>query len=412
MRVMFTVSNWKAHYYCMVPLGWALQAAGHEVRMVCPPAQAEAISRSGLLPVPVLDYMDLNFFARVLLYGQILQGEAPATPLPLHPVTSEPVEKIEDIDFQPMAEKALGDYVACMGRSYDSAVTFAEQWQPDLVIHDLVAEEGVLAARLQGIPVVYHTTGLIGAKETVAALERGPADVSGSFGRYGQPTWSRDQIEYMIDPSPSAALPPAGDATRLPCQYVPYNGPGSVPPWLLNERSGKRRVCIIWGNSANGFYGTKLPSLRHAVQSAVDLGCEVVLTANDQQVDALGTLPDDVRVLRNFPVHLLLPDCDAVVHHGSANILMTAGVLGVPQLSLALTAEQTAISERMTATKAVELVSGLTGTGEEIAEAMRSVTHDPGFKEAATALRDEMTGYPTPAEVVRSLERLQAGEKL
>jgi UDP:flavonoid glycosyltransferase YjiC (YdhE family) len=410
MRVMFTVSNWKAHYYCMVPLGWALQAAGHEVRMVCPPAQAEAISASGLLPVPVLDYVDLNYFARVLLYGQILQGEAPATPLPLHPETGEPVASIEDVDFQPMAEKALGEYVACMSRSYDSAVAFAEQWRPDLVIHDLVAEEGVLAARLQGVPVVYHTTGLIGTKETVAALERGPADISQSFGRYGQPAWSRDQVEYMIDPSPAAALPPVGDATRMPIRYVPYNGPGSVPPWLM-ERSDKRRVCIIWGNSANGFYGTKLPSLRHAVQAAADLGHEVVLTANDQQVDELGTLPDEVRVLRNFPVHLLLPGCDAVVHHGSANILLTAGVLGVPQLSLALTAEQTAISERMTATKAVALVSGLTGSGEEIAEAMRSVTGDPGFRHAAAALRDELAGYPTPAEVVRSLERLQAGHK-
>src|SRR5215831_7345338 len=169
MRVMFTVSNWKAHYYCMVPLGWALQAAGHDVRMLCPPAQADAISSSGLVAVPELDYVDLNYFARVLLYTQIVQGAGPgpSAPLPLHPVTGETVARIEDIDFQPMAEQAIGAYVAAMSRSYDGAVGFAKQWRPDLVIHDLVADEGVLAARLAGVPAIYHTTGLIGTKETV-----------------------------------------------------------------------------------------------------------------------------------------------------------------------------------------------------------------------------------------------------
>ena len=65
MRVLFAVSNWPGHWASMVPLGWALQAAGHEVTVICTPCQARPVSSAGLMPVPVLEAMDMTVRGRL-----------------------------------------------------------------------------------------------------------------------------------------------------------------------------------------------------------------------------------------------------------------------------------------------------------------------------------------------------------
>ncbi|HZN74657.1 MAG TPA: glycosyl transferase family 28, partial [Micromonosporaceae bacterium] len=47
MRVLFTTFAWPSHYFPMVPLAWALQAAGHEVRMTSQPELLPTMRRSG-----------------------------------------------------------------------------------------------------------------------------------------------------------------------------------------------------------------------------------------------------------------------------------------------------------------------------------------------------------------------------
>src|SRR5688572_28667204 len=48
MRVLFTTWAWPAHYLPMVPLAWALRAAGHEVRMASQPELLPVMRESGL----------------------------------------------------------------------------------------------------------------------------------------------------------------------------------------------------------------------------------------------------------------------------------------------------------------------------------------------------------------------------
>ncbi|RQX22278.1 hypothetical protein DLJ57_25730, partial [Micromonospora chalcea] len=45
--------GWRSHFYSLVPLGWALQAAGHEVRVASHPSMVAAISSAGLAAVPL-----------------------------------------------------------------------------------------------------------------------------------------------------------------------------------------------------------------------------------------------------------------------------------------------------------------------------------------------------------------------
>ncbi|MEV4636632.1 nucleotide disphospho-sugar-binding domain-containing protein [Actinoplanes sp. NPDC049548] len=407
MRVLFTTSNWAGHYFCMVPLGWALQAAGHEVRVACTPEQATTISTAGLVPVPVLTTPDMMMMARLGCYLDAVEGRRTLPGLPLHPVTGEPVHSLDDFDLAVEGPRLGAEIASGISRSFDAAVELARAWRPDLVCYDLTADEGALVAEVTGVPGVWVTPGLYGSMEDSTGPDLGPFDTSGSFPRYGLGTWDRSRIRYVLDPSPDAASPPFGTAVRRTVRYVPYNGPGAYPQWALH-RPDAGRICVIWGSSAVGT-AAHVPSLRAALDTAVSTGAEVVLTTNPAQVAALGELPPSVRVLHNFPLHLLLATSDAVIHHGSGNPLMTAAVAGVPQVALAMNDEQIPVSRRMAGTGAVIALPGLAATPDEVRAAVLAVTGDPAYRAAAGNLREELMARPSPAGLVEPLEELAAG---
>lgn len=405
MRILVTVSNWAGHYLSMVPLAWALRAEGHEVRVACSPEQVERVASTGLMPVSVLDGPDMMQSARLAYYVQALYTpqNVPGSLLPLDPFTGKPLESLSDFD-----PGLLDDYwkstVAAVQRSYDNAVDFAEQWRPDLVLHDLMAVEGALVAELRGIPSVYFSPGFIGTVETEPGMDLASGDPLSCFAKYGV-EWSRSSISHTVDPSPDVAVPPLGASERIPIRYVPYNGAQDVDPWMLGPVKGKR-VCVVWGHSASGVFGDKVPALRQAVDSAVRAGAEVVLTAPAEQVESLGSLPSAVRVLRDHPVDLLLAECDLLVHHGSANCYMNALAAGVPQLSLALNYDARIYGRRIDPAGASKTLHGLTATAEEVDEALGKVLFDHHYRDAAMAIRASMEEAPSPAAVARRLVEL------
>src|SRR5262245_39024275 len=53
MRVIFAVYPSRSHFFPVVPYAWALQSAGHEVRVAAPGVFADVIAATGLTPVPL-----------------------------------------------------------------------------------------------------------------------------------------------------------------------------------------------------------------------------------------------------------------------------------------------------------------------------------------------------------------------
>ncbi|MEV5374521.1 nucleotide disphospho-sugar-binding domain-containing protein [Streptomyces nondiastaticus] len=405
MRILFTTSNWAGHYFCMVPLGWALQAAGHEVRVACTPAQAGAIGRAGLVPVPLMESPDMMYMSRLNLYAQVVEGRTRLPDLPLHPETGQRVARLGDFDVAKAQKEFSADYGAAVRASYERTARLARTWKPHLVCHDVLAEEGALVAREAGIPSVYCPPGLFGTDDEELGLDLGLRDLVNNLARPGVEPWGRDQITHVIDPSPASVSPPLGEATRIPVRYVPYNGPGELPEWTLEPRE-RPRVCVVWGRSATGIYGPDVPALRAAVSAAVRAGVHVVLTAAPEQVRALGDLPEDVLVLQDFPLELLLSTSDAVIHHGSDNCLMNGAAAGVPQLALALASDQIAFSRRLARTGAVIALEGLTAGADQVGESVTELLEEPGHAGAALALRAEIQQAPAPGSVVALLESM------
>lgn len=85
MRVLFTLSSWPTHYASMVPLGWALQAVGHEARVLCTPSQTGWVSAAGLNPTPILDGMNVVRRLRLQYYHEARDGVWPYPWLPPPP---------------------------------------------------------------------------------------------------------------------------------------------------------------------------------------------------------------------------------------------------------------------------------------------------------------------------------------
>ncbi|MFC4910173.1 nucleotide disphospho-sugar-binding domain-containing protein [Actinomadura gamaensis] len=414
MRVQFNIANWTGDYLCMIPLGWALQAAGHEVRVLCPARQSDTVRVAGLTPVPILKGADTTFMLRFGLLMRSLEGRRtlPDLPLPLNPLDGEPLASLADFDVPAAVRRLRTEAGAAMLHDNDVTVEFAEAWRPSLVVHDMMASEGALAARLLGVPAVYCSPGLFGTVDD--EIDLGPADPSRAFPRHGLPEWGRDQIEYVIDPSPDAVAARCGKAERIPVRHVPYNGSGALPSDAarvlaeLRPDSGRPRVCLLWGRSAPSAFGVRLPVLRWAVDAVLDEGADLTLTAGADQVAALGELPDRVRVYRDFPLDPLLASADALIHHGSANPFMAAALRGVPQLSLSLTDDQIVMGDRFAATGAAESLPALVASRERIRAAVHELVRDAARREAAERLRAEQLARRPPTALVTDLERLAA----
>ncbi|MGS2642338.1 nucleotide disphospho-sugar-binding domain-containing protein [Streptosporangium sp. LJ11] len=405
MRVLFTVSSWPTHYSAMVPLGWALQAAGHEARVLCTPSQARPVGEAGLHPAPVLNGMDVVTRLRLQYYAEAVEGVWPYPWLPLHPLTGEQLGDLGDFDVDGFRENVAPELSARTARSFDAAVEYARAWRPHVVLHDPASLEGLLAGRVIGVPSALCLWGPVGTHEA-EHMRIVPTDHSGSFPRYGLGEMSLDMIENVVDPCPASLAPPTS-ARRLPVRYVPYNGNRPAPTWLL-QPADRPRVCVTWSTALSTVSGPNsylLPKVIHALR---DLDCDVIVTATPADVAALGAVPVSTRVVEHVPLRLLLSGCDAVVHHGGSGSTLTALHAGIPQFVATFAAEQTVTGERLAASGSARHLLGHLADRNAIRAAVGELLSDGSYRAAATALREEIMARPTPARLVESLEELAA----
>lgn len=404
MRILFTTFPSPSHHFPMVPLEWAARAAGHEVRVASAPSLVDAITASGLPAVPVGSAVDLGRAAR---RDQDLASWHDHDRWP----EGWPVRP------QLLDERRLGLLEALGQRQFalaanmlDDLVAFARHWRPDLVVHDAVSYAGPVVASVLGVPSVSHLWGSPGLQRLeMKGLGDEPQDgYVRLFERFGAPvrTWPH----AWVDPCPPLMGFGAADGVH-PVRYVPYNGPGSMPDRLLYPPE-RPRVCVTWGATTARLLGAAAGDLlRQAVEAVAELPVETVLTTTADQRELLGELPASVRTEVSVPLHLLLPTCTAVVHHGGAGTTLTAARYGLPQFTVTRRPEPTLNAERQAATGAgIHLTYGelsrAAGPVKEIRERVARLLEDPSYRDAALRLAEEMRHLPTPAETVPVLEGL------
>lgn len=146
--------------------------------------------------------------------------------------------------------------------------------------------------------------------------------------------------------------------------------------------------------------------LPKVVAGLAELDVEVALAISAADQAKLGTLPGNVRLATNVPLHLFMPTCDAIVNQGGTSSLLTAACHGLPQVLIPQTADNPFNAANFAAGGASVTLDPADAGPAEIAAAVTRVLTEESPRAAAGKLRAEIESAATPAEIVRTLEDL------
>ncbi|MET9535582.1 nucleotide disphospho-sugar-binding domain-containing protein [Streptomyces sp. NPDC006649] len=387
MRVLMLSTPVPTHFTPLVPLAWALRAAGHEVLVAGQPDVLGAVASAGLNAVSV----GVGFHVQDLLLGGLREGE--------RPLETRSRAELEEMGG---AGRVWTTHTRYMWQAY---LDTARAFRPDLVVSDPLEFSALIVGGALGVPVAQHRWGVDPMSDT-ARLEarRGLQGLCDRLGLAALP-----DPAVLLDPCPpSLQLPEAVPGT--PIRFVPFNGNGSLPDWARAGRAGRagtRRVVVSLGGRTLDLNG--VPLARRLLRAFGGLpGTEVIATVDERHRQEIGPVPDTVRMVDPVPLNLLLGDCDAIVHHGGAGTAMTATAFGLPQLVLPQIADQFAHGDRLAgAGAAITLDSaGAQNDPERLSAALGELLSAPGYSKAAGAVREEMAAMPAPSRVAADLEHL------
>jgi UDP:flavonoid glycosyltransferase YjiC (YdhE family) len=383
MKVLVTASPGIGHMLPMVPISWALRSAGHEVLLAMAGTAAEHVpmlAASGLHVVETQPYPAI---------APLLDADHDGTDMAA--VQKMIREASRNIDwllgFGAQMFAPASDIVA------DRVVAIADEWRPDLVLHSPLEGAGPLAAAKLGVPAVEQSYGLLSKESLFTQVAAAIADAYGRHGVDGPP--ARHELLNVAPPGMGTA------GTGWPLRYVPFNGSGQLPDWLL-RRPDRPRVTVTFGTVIPGLVG--LGPLQWLADVAGDVDAEFVVTLDDSMAGHLGALPDNVRPVPFTPLNALLATSTAVVHHGGAGSTLTSLAMGVPQLIVPQGADAF-VNARELAKRGLgfEVDTLVAPVG---ADDLTRLLTDTSLAAAAAEVKTEIAAQPSPAATVSRLVEL------
>jgi UDP:flavonoid glycosyltransferase YjiC (YdhE family) len=408
MRVLISTWGMRSHVFHLVPLAWALRAAGHEVLVAGHASMLPFVAEAGLPAVAVgtdLDFAEV-FGGRV---GRV------SDPLPDEPVLDAPVVDEPVVD-EPVVDEPVGDEPVRAEISPDGGVVrFADavladlvhcgrQFGAQLLVFDPYNLAGPIASAALGIPGVRYLWGPDSTTELTVSYRDIVAPRADRFGVA--------QVDMhgalTLDPCPAQLQVPLSGPVQ-PIRYVPFNGAAVMPQWL-REPPARPRVCVTWGSMMAGLRLRQRHEVARIVAALGDLDCEVVITVPSALHEHLRDRPPNARLADGpLALHLLLPTCAAIVHQGGAGTMMTALAHGVPQLALPNVSDQHFNARRLAASGAGTKLEQGEGTDAAVREHVWDLLSRASWRDNAARLREQVQAMPTPADVVGVLTKLAAG---
>lgn len=372
------------HFTSLVPLAWALRAAGHDVTVAGQPDIVPTVRSAGLIAASVGERFDILTYLRAKLPGTSRPLEAWPRPAP------------EQMGF---FGRVWMDHCRKMLPAY---LELARELRPGLIIAEQLEFASLIVGGLLDIPVVHHRWGVDAISDLALRDARAElADLTTELGLARLPDPLR-----KLDPCPPSLQVPAS-APADPVRYVPFNGTTVLPDWVRQGHTrdpGVRRVVVSLGNLTLALNGG--PFVRRLLCALAELpGIELIVTVDQAYRDALLPLPAPVRVVDPTPLHLFLGACDAVVHHGGAGTTLTATAAGLPQLVLPQIADAFAAGERLQAVGAGLVLDQVAGQDDPgtLRDALAALLSEPGYRAAARELGREMARMPDPQQVADQL---------
>ncbi|MET9500058.1 activator-dependent family glycosyltransferase [Streptomyces sp. NPDC006552] len=413
MRVLFAGLPEKSHVYTMVPLAWALTAAGHEVLMANTPSLNAAVTGAGLVAAPVGADPGVHRDMAVARDSQDAD------------VANWSRLGYGDVDHAGLVERYSISVPYGFARYndpiVDDLVALARDWRPDLVVRDPIAYAGAIAARACGAAharLLWCADVYGQARATFVELARDVpedqradplADWIDERGRAYGVSCDEELLngQFTLDTLPESLRPPS-DLHQVSMRYVPYNGTAVQWDWL-REQPKRPRVCVTLGRTNTEAYGGDYVDIADLLRALSGLDADIVAALMPEQAERLDNLPPNVMAASGVALSTLLPTCSAVVHHGGWGSFSTALVNAVPQLALStLVADQELRGRSLQDSGAGLFLHHTDAAPERVTDLTRRLLEDPSYAAAAGRLRDESAALPTPHAVVGELERLVA----
>jgi UDP:flavonoid glycosyltransferase YjiC (YdhE family) len=384
MRFLCTFAGGQGHLEPLIPIAYALRAAGHAVAMVGRPWMAPQVRTHGF-----------EWFA-----AGSDAGLAPVT-RPLAPVDM-------DREFQDLRDgfvRRLGDERAT------AMIDVIAGWRPDLVLWEETDVGGAVAAERAGLPHAMLTVTAAGSfvhRGTVgAALDElrarhtlppdGPGPTGGMLDRFL--VLSPFPVSFR---DPAVPVPVQAHGVRL---FDPdaFRSPGPAPAWATVVPDAPvlhLSLGTVFNHESGDLFHRALRALAALrVNALVTVGREIDPTI-------FGPQPGHVTIERFVPQREVLPHVDLVVSHGGSGSVLGALAHGRPMVLLPMGADQPLNAARCEAVGVGRSLDVLLVTPETIAATIRDVLDDPAYRAAAAAIAEEIVALPPPAEVVPVLERL------
>jgi glycosyltransferase (activator-dependent family) len=417
MKVLFATVNEGSFLNPMVTLGWALRTAGHEVCVATQAFASAEVTRSGLTSVPVGRQASPDRLMAAMRVTPEMLEEAREGLQPPYDVVDAP----EQATWDTMLSAYTDDVEWCKYQNFpviNSLVDFALNWQPDLVVWEPFTLAGAIAAKACGAASARLLVGVdvfgIARQHFVRLRDEQPpeqradplADWLGSYGRRYGFEFTEDMVtgQFTIDQFPTS-LQREADLQYLHSRYIPYGGSAIVPRWLQTPPA-RPRVALTMGFTASGFFNGFTFDLQDILDKLSDLDIDVVATVDEAQKAKLARIPDNARLEPWVPLEALAATCSAAVNHAGGGTLSTFAAHGVPQLTLPYHFDEPILGHAIAEAGAGLCIDPGEATGDTIRAAVKRLLDEPGFREGAVRLRDEMHALPSPNQLVPQLEEL------
>ncbi len=385
MRVLFSSTAGYGHVFPMVPLARAVQAAGHDVCWATGSGSCALVEEAGIRAVPA---------------GQDSASLAEGRRQVLAQAAGLPHDQLASFVFPRMFGGVRTPVMLA------DLLPLAQEWRPDLVVHEQAELAGPIAAAVLGIPNVTHAFGggvpadyVREAGEQVAALwEKHHLPLPPFAGCY-------DHLYLDICP-PSVQTAALGHiATSQPLRPVPYTGsePAHLPAGV-DSHDEAPLIYVTLGTVPN-----EAPVLQAVVAALAPGDYRLLVTVGPQgDPAALGPQPRNVAVERFVSQTAVLPRCAAVVSHGGSGTFLAALGLGLPQVLLPQAADQFRNATACSRSGVGVWLHPDDLTADAVAAAVALVLGDPTYRNAARAVGEEIAVMPSPRAVVGRLSALAA----
>jgi UDP:flavonoid glycosyltransferase YjiC (YdhE family) len=281
----------------------------------------------------------------------------------------------------------------------DDALAAAEEWKPDLIVHENADYVGPLIATALQVPLVVFAFSTRRPDESSAALDEVVASRFTDRGLDRAPA-----LRYLDTCPPSLNYP--GWEPPVERSYIrpeAHRQPGADPLTPSSAKGDRPKVLVSFG-TLSGFF-TQPAELSALIRALGDVDVVVTLGLSGRESD-YDVDPERVRFTSFVPLDQLLAGIDVMVTHGGAGTTLATLAHGVPLVVVPKGADQPRQAERVSAVGAGISLTGDAATPEAVAAAVTRCLTESSFRANAIRISQEIAAMPSPDQVVDSLEAL------